>query len=106
MSCAVCLRLRAAFVVDRLTWRSHSRCLRSDSVSSVESMLRRVVRGDSAGGWTFEVVMMIGRARDDSRPCAIDACGASACELRGPLGEEVRERRIAGVEREAAVERV
>lgn len=53
----------------------------------------------------FDVVKMIGRARDDSkpcaRPCAIDV-GASACEFRGPFGEEVRERRIAGVDLDAA----
>lgn len=68
-------------------------------MSSVDNILRRVVRGESDGGWVLEVVMIIGRARDASRPCAIEVGGE---ELRGPLGEVVRERRIAGVEREAA----
>lgn len=76
-------------------------------MSSVESMFRRVVRGDSAGGWTLEVVMMMGRAREaDVRPGA--RFGGSACgrfwgdEPRGPLGDVVRDRRMAGEECEAA----
>src|ERR1700759_5255911 len=99
MSWAVCLRLSAALVVDRLTCRSHSRCLRRDSVSSVESMLRRGVRGDRARGGGLDVVIMMGCAREDSGPCPIEVCGD---EFKGPLGEVVRERRMAGVERDAA----
>ncbi len=47
---AVCLRLRTALDVRCLTCRSQRRCFRRESVSSVESMLRRVVRGEKPRG--------------------------------------------------------
>lgn len=103
----MCRRFSAALVVDRLTCRSQRRCFRKDSVSSVDSMFLRVVRGDNAGGCTLEVVMIMGRAREaGASPWA--RFGGSACggfwgdEPSGPLGDVVRDRRMAGVEREAA----
>lgn len=86
-----------------LCCRSHSKFLRRDSVSSVESMLRRVDRGDSAS-WlcVLDVVMMIGRAAVPccAAPKPVPDSGEVATD--GPLGVAVRDRRIAGVDRDAA----
>lgn len=99
---ALWTRLLTAFIVELFCCRSHRRFWRRDDVSSVRSMLRRVVRGDSAGGWTLEVVMMIGFARV---PCARIIRPASSwgeVPVEGPLGLVVRDLRIAGLDRDAA----
>jgi len=56
----------AARLLELLCWRSQRRFLRSDSVSSVESMFRLVVRGERAGWCVLEVVMIMGRGCEDS----------------------------------------
>lgn len=68
-SAEVCLLFSAVKFPVLLCWRSQRRFFLSDSVSSVESMLRRVVRGERANCWlgiVFEVVMMMGFERDPS----------------------------------------
>lgn len=87
-----------------LCCRSHRRFFRRDSVSSVESILRRVVRGESerAGGWMLVEVMM-GLAWVAS--CGgIGKCAPGSGEVatEGPFGVFRPDLRIAGVEREAA----
>src|SRR6478735_9100935 len=47
-SCDVCRRLRTALAVEDFCCRSQRRWRRRDSVNSVASMLRRLVRGDIA----------------------------------------------------------
>ena len=105
-SLEVCRRMRDDFVGGGFfTCLSQRRFLRTDSVSSLKSMLRRVVRGESANEWLFEVDIMIGR---DFDACSCDrkASGiSSSCTGEvpsGPFGDEVRERRIAGVDLDAA----
>lgn len=73
-------------------------------MSSVESMFRLVVRGDSDSGWVvFEVVMMMGCGRVGSWPgMGIRALGSGEVATDGPFGVLVRERRMAGVDRDAA----
>lgn len=61
---ALCWRFATALVVAFFCCLSHSRFCLSDPVSSLVSMFLRVVLGDMAGGWTFEVVMMIGFGRE------------------------------------------
>lgn len=106
MSFEVCRRMRDDFDGGGFfTCRSQRRFLRTDSVSSLKSMLRRVVRGESANEWLLEVVMMIGRDLDT---CSWDRNGSgisSSCTGEvpsGPFGDVVRERRIAGVDLDAA----
>lgn len=85
-------------------WRSQSKFFRSDSVSSVESILRLVVRGESDSGWVvLEVVIMIGRGRVGSCPgMCICALGSGDVATDGPFGVLVRDRRMAGVDFDAA----
>lgn len=66
-------------------------------MSSVASMLRRVVRGERAAGWILDVVMMIGRAPGTSGTCSRMADSSSKEAAReGPLGEDVFDLRRAG----------
>jgi hypothetical protein len=68
-------------------------------VSSELSIILRVVRGDMAGGCTFDVVMMMGLGLD----CRIMRPSSwGELPVEGPFGEVVRERRMADVEREAS----
>jgi hypothetical protein len=106
-SVEVCLLFSAVRLPVLLCWRSQRRFFLNDSVSSVESMLRRVVRGESASCWlgmVFEVVMMMGFERDGSW------MGAWSCMLGtgepatdGPLGVVLRDRLNAGTERDASL---
>ena len=74
-------------------------------MSSVDSMLRRVVLGDSAicCGRPLEVVMMIGLALVGSWPgSARRAPGSGEVASEGPFGVDVLDRRSMGVDFEAA----
>ena len=70
-------------------------------------MLRRVVRGERASCWfgmVLEVVIMIGFERDDSWMGACKCMlGTGEPATEGPLGVVVRDRRRAGVERDASL---
>lgn len=102
MSCAVCLRFTTALAVVLFCWRSHSRCFLNDSVSSVANMLRRVVRGERAGGCVFEVVTMIGLDRGIPGACIISSSsGEDATDC--PSGDDPSNLRIAGVDLDAMV---
>lgn len=60
-------------------WRSQRRFFRNDSVSSVESMLRRVVRGERASCWfgiVLDVVMMMGFERAEDSGMGAGCAGA------------------------------
>ena len=76
-------------------------------MSSVASIFRRVVRGEWAGGCVLLAVLMMGIGRLDCGPRMVktgsfsfssDESGAD-----GPLGDDVRDRRSAGEDREAAL---
>lgn len=73
-------------------------------MSSVESMLRRVVRGERAswGGWVLEVVKMIGLARVAVSGVGSCALGSGEVATDGPFGVFRPDRRMCGVERDAA----
>lgn len=87
-----------------LTCRSQRRFLRTDSVSSLKSIFLRVVRGESAKECVFEVVMMMGFARElciwERKASGTSSSGGDVPS--GPLGDDVRERRMAGVDLDAA----
>ena len=69
-------------------------------------MLRRVVRGESAGGCVLEVVTVMGLDRGISGPRMVRVASSSGdAATEGPLGDEVRERCIAGVDLDAALAR-
>ena len=66
-------------------------------------MLRLVVLGDMAGGWTLDVVMMMGLGREAWDRIIIRPLSSwGELPVEGPFGVDVRDRRMAGLDRDAA----